>query len=174
MKTTQGVSIDAKASTRRDGGVSPTVNLKSYLHDRAPHFDESEIAPIHLADLNERHYYAFAADVTPPSGGKAVSDDELADVLSNSQLIRQIKEEAGRRITKIAPVWKQQNALADLYLLGGRSDLSDDEQATLAKAHDLLAQVQVLRERSNAIEASFLNGVTVDYITDIAWEDEDA
>ncbi|MEZ5814020.1 MAG: hypothetical protein R3E13_04765 [Alphaproteobacteria bacterium] len=150
------------------------MNLKSYLHDRAPSFAESETAPIHLADLNGRHYYAFAADVTPPSGGKAVSDDELADVLSNSQLIRQIKEEAGRRITKIAPVWKQQNALADLYLLSGRSDLTDDEQATLTKAQALLTAISRLRSRSDAIEASFLDGVAVDYITDIAWEDEDA
>lgn len=150
------------------------MNLKSYLHDRAPSFAESEIAPIHLADLNGRHYYAFAADVTSPSGGKAMSDDELADVLSNSQLIRQIKEEAGRRITDIAPVWKQQNALADLYLLGGRSDLSNDEQATLTKAQALLTEISRLRSRSDTIEASFLKGVAVDYITDKAWEDEDA
>ena len=150
------------------------MNLKSYLHDRAPHFDESEIAPIHLADLKGRHYYAFAADVTPPSGGKAVNDDELADVLSNSQLIRQIKEEAGRRITDIAPVWKQQNALADLYMLGERSDLTEDEQETLTKAQALLTEISRLRYRSDAIEAAFLDGVAVDYITDIAWEDEDA
>jgi len=150
------------------------MNLKSYLHDRAPNFDESEIAPIHLADLNGRHYYAFAEDITPPSGGKAVSDEELDDVLSNSQLIRQIKEEAGRRITKIAPVWKQQNALADLYLLGGRSDLTDDEQATLTKAQALLAEISRLRSRSDAIEASFLEGMAIDYITDKTWEDEDA
>lgn len=150
------------------------MNLKSYLHDRAPHFDESEIAPFHLADLNGRHYYAFAEDVTPPSGGKAVSEDELSDVLSNSQLIRQIKEEAGRRITDIAPVWKQQNALADLYLLGGRSDLTNDEQSKLTNAQALLTEISRLRSRSDAIEASFLDGVAVDYITDKAWEDEDA
>ncbi|GEM_PF-4621961 len=35
------------------------MNLKSYLHDRAPNFAESEIAPIHLFDVNGRHYYAF-------------------------------------------------------------------------------------------------------------------
>lgn len=150
------------------------MNLKSYLHDRAPNFDESEAAPIHLADLNGRHYYAFAEDVTPPSGCKAVSENELSDVLSNSQLIRQIKEEAGRRITKIAPVWKQQNALADLYLLGGRSDLTEDEQAELTKAQALLTEISRLRSRSDAIEASFLEGMAVDYITDKAWEDEDA
>lgn len=66
------------------------------------------------------------ADVTPPLGGKAVSEDELDEVLSNSQLIRQIKEEAGRRITDMAPVGKQQNALADLYQWDGRSDLTED------------------------------------------------
>ena len=150
------------------------MNLKSYFHDRAPHFDESEIAPIHLADLNGRHYYAFAEDVTPPSGGKTVREDELDDVLSNSQLIRQVKEEAGRRITNIAPVWKQQNALADLYLLGGHSDLTDDEQSKLTNAQALLTEISRLRSRSDAIEASFLDGVAVDYITDIAWEDENA
>jgi hypothetical protein len=150
------------------------MNLKSYLQTRTPNFAESEIAPIHLADLNGRHYYAFAADVTPPSGGKAVSEDELGDVLSNSQLIRQIKEEAGRRITKIAPVWKQQNALADLYLLGERSDLTDGEQATLTKAQALLTEISRLRSQSDAIEVSFLEGVAVDYVTDKAWEDEDA
>ena len=69
-------------------------------------------------------------------------------------------------------MWKQQNALADLYLLGDRTDLTEVEQETLTKAQDLLAQVQVLRERSNAIEASFLSGVAVDYLTDKAWEDE--
>ena len=148
------------------------MNLKSYLQSRSPIFAESTIAPIHLADLNGRHYYAFAEDVTPPSGGKAVSDQELKDVISNSQLIRQIKEEAGRRITDIAPVWKQQNALADLYLLGGRTDLSGEEDERLTKAQDLLTQVQVLRQRSNEIESSFLNGVAVDYLTDKAWEDE--
>lgn len=148
------------------------MNLKSYLQTRAPNFAESEIAPIHLADVNGRHYYAFSSDITPPSGGKIVSESELDDILSNSQIIRQIKEEAGRRITDIAPVWKQQNALADLYLLGDRTDLTDAERETLTKAQDLLAQVQVLRERSNAIEASFLNGVAVDYLTDKAWEDE--
>jgi hypothetical protein len=148
------------------------MNLKSYLQTRAPNFAESEIAPIHLANVNGRHYYAFAADVTPPSGGKTVSESELDDIFSNSQIIRQIKEEAGRRITKIAPVWKQQNALADLYLLGGRTDLSGEEDERLTKAQDLLTQVQVLRQRSNEIESSFLNGVAVDYLTDKAWEDE--
>ncbi|MBI1327001.1 MAG: hypothetical protein GC136_05105 [Alphaproteobacteria bacterium] len=148
------------------------MNLKSYLQTRAPVFTESEIAPIHLADLNGRHYYAFAADVKPPSGGKSVSDEELEAVITYSHVIRQIKEEAGRRILQVAPLWKQQNACVDLYLLGDRTDLTDGEQEALTKAQDLLAQVQVLRERSDTIEASFLNGVAVDYLTDKAWEDD--
>ena len=151
------------------------MKIKSYLHSKAPRFAESEIAPIHLADTNERHYYVFADKVKPPKGGKNVSDEELQEILLDSLLIRQIKEEAGRRITKIAPVWKQQNALADLYLLGGRTDLSAEEDERLTKAQDLLTQVQVLRQRSNEIEASFLDGVAVDYLTDQAWEEsEDA
>jgi len=151
------------------------MTIKSYLHSKAPRFAGSEIAPIHLANTNERHYYVFANKVKPPKGGKNVSDEELRDILSHSLLIRQIKEEAGRRITKIAPVWKQQNALADLYILGGRTDLSAEEDERLTKAQDLLTQVQVLRQRSNEIEASFLNGVAVDYLTDQAWEEsEDA
>lgn len=151
------------------------MTIKSYLNSKAPHFAESEVAPIHLADTNERHYYVFADKVKPPKGGKNVSDEELQEILLDSLLIRQIKEEAGRRITKIAPVWKQQNALADLYLLGGRTDLSAEEDERLTKAQDLLTQVQVLRQRSNEIEASFLDGVAVDYLTDQAWEEsEDA
>ena len=147
------------------------MTLKSYLYSKAPRFTESKTAPIHLGDYEGRHYYAFAEEETPPPGGKSVNDEELDAVIAHSHLIRQIKEEAGRRITNIAPVWKQQNALADLCLLGDRTDLTDAEQETLTKAQDLLAQVQVLRERSNAIEASFLSGVAVDYLTDKAWED---
>ncbi|MAZ75896.1 MAG: hypothetical protein CMH31_01180 [Micavibrio sp.] len=151
------------------------MTIKSYLHSKAPRFAESKIAPIHLADTNGRHYYAFADKVKPPKGGKNVSDEELQKIIPDSLLIRQIKEEAGRRITKIAPVWKQQNALADLYLLGGHTDLSGEEDERLTKAQDLLTQVQVLRQRSNEIESSFLDGMAVDYLTDQAWEEsEDA
>ena len=146
------------------------MNVKSYGHDRAPSFTESDIAPIHLADLNGRHYYVFADEVTPPSGGKPVSDEERADVLAHGQLIRQVKEEARRRILEMAPTWKQQNALADLYLLGNRTDLTEDEQETLTNAHELLADIARLRERSDTIERSFVSGMAIDYLTDQAWE----
>lgn len=150
------------------------MNLQSYWHDRAPSFAESDIAPIHLADLNGRHYYAFAEEVTPPSGGKTVSDEDLADMVSHSQLIRQVKEEARRRILEMAPTWKQQNALADLYLLGARTDLTEDEQTTLTNAHELLAEISRLRERADTIETSFVSGMAIDYLTDQAWEDRHA
>ena len=148
--------------------------IKSYDLDTQLSFPESEIAPIHIADHNERQYYSFAKGITPPKGAKAVTDSELADVLLKSVLIRQIKEEAERRIIDIAPLWKQQNALSDIYLLGDRTDLSKAEQEQLIKAEGLIASVQLIRKRSDAIEASFLSGVAVDYLTDKGWEDTDA
>jgi hypothetical protein len=55
-------------------------------------------------------------------------------------------------------------------LLSGRNDLNKDEQEDLTKAQDLLARVKEIRKRSDEIEASFLDGVAVDYLTDKAWE----
>ena len=141
------------------------------MHDRAPSFVKSETAPIHLADLNGRHY-AFAADVTPPSGGKAVSDDELADVLSNIQLIRQIKEEAGRRITKI-DLYGSSKMHWLIYICYGRSDLTDDEQATLTKAQALLTAIS--RLRYDPMPSKILSWMAWRWITSpILREDEDA
>jgi hypothetical protein len=146
------------------------MTIKSYLNSKAPSFAESEVAPIHLASVGGRHYYAFAKGLKTPKGGKNIKDDALEEILKSSLLIRQIKEEAGRRINAIAPAWKQQNALADLYLIGGRDDLNEEEQEDLTKAQDLLARVKEIRKRSDEIEASFLDGVAVDYLTDKAWE----
>lgn len=147
------------------------MKIRSYLISKAPSFAESEVAPIHLGDLNGRHYYAFAKGVKPVKGSKNVEDSELEDVIKSSLLIQQIKEEAGRRINAVAPAWKQQNALADLYLLDGRDDLSDDEKQDLIEAQDLLARVKEIRKRSDEIENSFIDGVALDYLNDKAWED---
>ena len=92
------------------------MKIRSYLISKAPSFAESEVAPIHLGDLNGRHYYAFAKGVKPVKGSKNVEDSELEDVIKSSLLIQQIKEEAARRILLLAPQWKQQNALIDIYL----------------------------------------------------------
>ncbi|PCH98592.1 MAG: hypothetical protein COB76_06905 [Alphaproteobacteria bacterium] len=146
------------------------MTIKSYLNSKAPSFAESEVAPIHLASVDDRHYYAFAKGLKPSKGGKNIKDDALEEILKFSLLIRQIKEEAGRRITAIAPTWKQQNALTDLYLISGRDDLNEVEQEDLTKAQDLLAQIKEIRKRSDEIEASFLDGVAVDYLNDKAWE----
>lgn len=144
--------------------------LRSYLHNEPPCLDEIIVAPIHLADYNERHYYVFAEDSMPPLGGEAVSDEQLKDVLQVSLLFKQIKREAQLRILAVAALWQQQNALADLLLLKGRDDLTEAEQEKLTKAQDLLKRIEQLRQRSNEIEASFLKGTQVDYLTNKAWE----
>ena len=46
--------------------------IKSYLNSRHPHFSEREEPPVHIANMNGRHYYAFAAHIKPPGGGKHV------------------------------------------------------------------------------------------------------
>lgn len=144
--------------------------IKSYKHGKTKQFDESETAPIHLADHDGHHYYIWDKDNKPPKGGKNVNDEELKKILKSSLLFRQIKEKSGQHINTVAPIWKQLNALSDLLLLSGRNDLNKDEQEDLTKAQDLLARVKEIRKRSDEIEASFLDGVAVDYLTDKAWE----
>lgn len=87
-------------------------------------------------------------------------------MLANSQLILQIKQEAERRILALAPLWKQQNAITDIYSLRKYSDLNEVEQKRLIEAQALLKEIMRLRSRFNEIEASFLNGITIDYVTD--------
>lgn len=145
------------------------MTIRSYVNGKAPRFAESEVAPIHLAEIDGRHYYAFAEKQEVPSGGKT-AEDALELIYKHSQVIRQIKEEAARRILAIAPQWKQQNALADIYFLGKAETLDEQQQARLQKAEQLLLEIQDIRLRSDAIEQSLLNGVFVDYLTNLAWE----
>lgn len=149
------------------------MTIRSYPNGKALSFAESETAPIHLAEIDGRQYYAFAEKQAYPSGGKA-ADDALALISKHSQHIRQIKEEAANRILAIAPQWKQQNALADIYLLGRLETLDDQQKERLQKAESLLQRVQDIRLRSDAIEQSFLKGMFVDYDVDLAWEGDDA
>lgn len=146
------------------------MTIRSYANGKAIGFAESEVAPIHLAEIGGRQYYAFAEKQAIASGGK-MADDALELIYKHSQVIRQIKEEAGRRILIIAPQWKQQNALTDIYLLCKLEKQNEQQQERLKKAEQLLLQIQKIRLRSDAIEASFLNGVFIDYLTDQAWED---
>ena len=146
------------------------MTVQSYKAGKILQFAENEITPIHLGDGKERHYYAFADGEAFPPGGKEVTEEELPTVFQNSQLMRQIKEEANRRILKLAPLWKQQNALADLYLLRQQEALDEDQRKHLQEAEELLERVQAIRLRSDAIEASFLNGVAIDYLTDRGWD----
>ena len=73
----------------------------------------------------------------------------------------------------MAPLWKQQNALADIYLLHQQEALDAEEQKRLQEAEHLLECIQAIRLRSDEIEASFLNGLAVDYLTDRGWKIEE-
>lgn len=149
------------------------MTIRSYVSGKALSFAESEVAPIHLAEIDGRNYYAYADKQAAASGGK-VADDALELIYKHSQLIRQIKEEAARRILLLAPQWKQQNALIDIYLFGKLEKLDEQQQARLQEAEALLQSIQDIRQRSDEIEASFLNGVAVEYLTDQAWESDNA
>lgn len=147
--------------------------IRSYPNGKALSFAESETAPVHLAEIDGRHYYAFADDEKYPAAGKDAGD-ALELIYQHSQLIRQIKAEAATRILAVAPQWKQQNALADIYLLGRQETLDDAQTIRLQKAEDLLQKIDAIRQRSDEIEASFLRGVAVEYYMDHAWEIEHA
>ena len=143
--------------------------IQSFKAGKALQFAENEIAPIHLADGETAQYYAFSDGEDVPLGGKVVREEELPEILQHSQLMRQIKEEANRRILKLAPLWKQQNALADIYFFRQQEALDEEQRKRLQDAERLLERIQKIRLRSDAIEASFLNGVAVDYLTDRGW-----
>ena len=149
------------------------MKIRSYANGKAVRFAESEIAPIHLAEIDGRNYYAFAEKQDIPSGGK-IADEDIDLIYKHSQIIRQVKEEASRRILNFAPQWKQQNALVDIYLLGKLEKLDEKQQKRLQKGEQLLLKIQSIRQRSDAIEASLINGVFVDYFTEQAWEIDNA
>lgn len=149
------------------------MTIRSYPSGKALRFAESEIAPIHLADIDGRTYYAFAAGEEYPAGGKA-ADDALDLISRHSQHIRQIKEEAEKRILAVAPLWKQQNALADIYLLGSLETRDNAQQARFQKAKDVMQKIQAIRQRSDEIEQSILNGIFIDYQVDLGWEADHA
>ena len=143
--------------------------IQAYKVGKKLQFAENEIAPIHLADGEEKQYYIFADGEALPSGGKEVTEEELPTIFQNSQLMRQIKQEAHRRILRFAPLWKQQNALVDITLLRQQETLDEEQRKRLQEAEDLLERIQAIRLRSNEIEASFLNGIAIDYLTDRGW-----
>lgn len=149
------------------------MKIRSYANGKAVRFAESETAPIHLAEIDGRNYYAFAEKQDIPSGGK-IADEDIELIYKHSQIIRQVKDEASRRILNFAPQWKQQNALVDIYLLGKLEKLDEKQQKRLQKAEQLLLKIQSIRQRSDAIESSLINGVFVDYFTEQAWEDDHA
>lgn len=149
------------------------MKIRSYANGKAVRFAESQVAPIHLAEIDGRNYYAFAEKQDIPSGGK-IADEDIELIYKHSQIIRQVKDEANRRILNFAPQWKQQNALVDIYLLGKLEKLDEKQEKRLQKAEQLLLKIQNIRQRSDVIETSLINGVFVDYFTEQAWEDDHA
>lgn len=150
------------------------MTLKSYLFSKDLNFTDLDIMPIHLGNLSDRHYFAFAEGINPPSGGKAVSNDEINDLRANGVTFKQIKQKAEEHILGVAPLWKQQNALADLYIFGLKETLDAEEQEKFNQAKSLIESIQAIRSRSNEIEESLFNGVPIDYLTDQAWESDNA
>ena len=149
------------------------MKIRSYANGKAVRFAESELAPIHLAEIDGRNYYAFAEKQDIPSGGK-IADEDIELIYKHSQIIRQVKDEANRRILNFAPQWKQQNALVDIYLLSKLEKLDEKQEKRLQKAEQILLKIQNIRQRSDAIESSLINGVFVDYFTEQAWEIDNA
>ncbi len=146
-----------------------TGTIKSYVQTRELHFEDSAVPPICLGEVNERVYYAFSDELTPASGGKRVTDDEYQALLADSALIKHVKQEAMRRILAVAPYWRQDNALADMYLLANKAELTDEERQRLEEAKQLWESIHHLRACSNDIEAALLQGELVDYMHDSAW-----
>jgi hypothetical protein len=146
------------------------MNLKSYLFNKELNFNDMTILPIHIGNMDGRYYFSFAENVNPPAGGKSVSSEEIGELRGSGMVFRQIKQKAEERIVAIAPLWRQQNALADLYMLGQKESLLSEEQERFSRAQQLLETIQAIRNRSNEIEESLLNGIAVDYQTDPAWE----
>ena len=149
------------------------MTIQSYKKGKRLPFTENEITPIHLAEAQERHYYVFADGENIPAGGREVKEEELPMIVQNSQLIRQIKQEAYLRILSLAPLWKQQNALVDITLLRQQETLDEEQRKRLQEAEHLLERIQAIRLRSNEIEASFLQGIAIDYLTDRGWDSLD-
>lgn len=150
------------------------MTLKSYLFSKELNFNELEIMPIHLGNMNDRYYFAFAEGINPPAGGKNVSNDEINDLRTNGVTFKQIKQKAEEYILVVAPLWKQQNALADLYIFGLKEALNTEEQEKVNQAKNLIESIQMIRSRSNEIEEALLNGISIDYFTEQAWEIDNA
>ncbi len=150
------------------------MTLKSYPFSKELNFTDLDIMPIHLGNLNDRYYFAFAEGINPPSGGKAVSNDEINDLRTYGVTFKQIKQKAEEHILDVAPLWKQQNALADLYMFGLKETLDAEEQDKVNQAKNLIESIQTIRNRSNEIEESLFNGIAIDYLTDQAWGNTDA
>lgn len=60
------------------------MTIRSYVSGKAVRFAESEVAPIHLAEIDGRNYYAFVEKQDVPSGGK-IADEDIELIYKHSQ-----------------------------------------------------------------------------------------
>lgn len=79
---------------------------------------------------------------------------------AKAERLAAIRAEAGRRITEVAPDYRQRNVLArSVELLeaavlgGGFAGLTEDERAEAAAARALWAQISPIRQHSDELEA---------------------
>ena len=147
------------------------LTIRSYLHDRHPHFAHAQQSPVHLASMNGRHYYAFVEGVTPLGGGKHVTEEEIAEIKKHGAVFKAIKHEAMMRIEKVAPIWRQCNCLFMIESIGKKARRSNEDVSLLEEAQNCFANINAIRACANRIEQALLEGKKVDYLTDAYWED---
>ena len=144
------------------------LNIRSYLENRPHHFSDAKQTPVHLASVNNRHYYAFPLESAPLGGGKHVTEAELETVKANSLLLQGLNLEAMRRIEQVMPIWKQCNSLLDLIEIPQGQKGRRSEKRTIAE--EGFNRIKAIRRQANHIEQALLSGIEVDYLTDSAWQ----
>lgn len=98
--------------------------------------------------------------------GKIVANPAIANLL-----VERVKQEAGRRILKFLPEWRQRNFTARAVELADKrasgQALTDAERAEEAAIRAAWAEVRRLRAVSNALEA--MTPIPADYADDRHW-----
>ena len=91
------------------------------------------------------------------SGGKVFTTYTPEDwaAMNPPATVEEVKAEANRRILAIIPEWKQRNLLAQATRLNRKSvaDWTPEEVAQVEAGDAIWAQVELIRTRSNEIEA---------------------
>jgi len=101
-----------------------------------------------------------------------MTDDEIAAHLASlviSVTVDDVKAEAYRRIVTVLPEWKQRNLTAQAAVLAekGRTNWTTEELAAWDAGSALWAQVQGIRNASDALEE--MDEIPADYRNDSYW-----